>query len=72
MEKTLTYDLMLEVSGVLRSLDLRVRLNRELSLGDTIRTRGRRWVVTDVHPALQSGLDVRAIAREIVEARATP
>jgi hypothetical protein len=35
METPLTYDMRLEVEGVLRSQNLRVKLNRELGAGET-------------------------------------
>ena len=41
MERLLTYDIMLEVEGVLRSEDVRVNLYRELHPGETINVRGR-------------------------------
>jgi hypothetical protein len=36
MSNALTYDLMLETRGILRSSDVRVRLDRDLELGETI------------------------------------
>jgi hypothetical protein len=63
-----TYDLMLEVDGVLRSQDLRLSLDEELEIGETIAVHGRKWLVTAV-VAAPSGVefDRRAVAREIVE-----
>jgi hypothetical protein len=62
----LSYDLMLEVDGVLRSRDLRTKLDRDLEPGERIGVYGRKWVVTVVR---QGGgeLDRRAIAHEIVD-----
>jgi hypothetical protein len=68
MSDALTYDLMLETVGILRSPDIRVRLERELELGETIDLYGRRWVVTEVQSAQPSvSFDRRAIARELSE-----
>jgi len=62
----LTYDMVLEVEGILRSQDLRVSLSRELALGETIAVHGREWVVTEVGAAKpQEGLDRRLVAREV-------
>jgi hypothetical protein len=71
MERLLTYDMMLEVEGVLRSQDIRVNLYREVEPGETISVRGRDWLVTDVKVARpRHGLDRRLIAREILKAAA--
>ena len=69
METSLTYDMMLEVEGVLRSQNLRVSLDRELETGQTIHVHGRDWLVTDVVAALPSlAFDRRVVAREIKRA----
>jgi hypothetical protein len=68
MERLLTYDMMLEVEGVLRSEDVRVNLYRELHPGEMINVRGRDWLVTDVTVAKPNhGLDRRVIAREVAK-----
>jgi hypothetical protein len=66
MSNALTYDLMLETRGILRSPDVRVRLDRDLELGETIDFHGRRWLVTQVTPTKQGAdIDRRAIAQEV-------
>jgi hypothetical protein len=68
MERLLTYDMMLEVEGVLRSEDVRVNLYREVHPGETINVRGRDWLVTVVTVAKPNhGLDRRLIAREVAK-----
>ena len=68
MSNALTYDLVLETTGILRSPDLRVRLDRDLVPGETVAYHGRRWLVTDVESARpNAGIDRRAIARELPE-----
>jgi len=69
METPLTYDMMLEVEGVLRSQNLRVRLNRELGARETIHVHGRDWLVTEVVVALPNpAFDRRVVAPEIKRA----
>ena len=51
MSNALTYDLMLESTGILRSHDLRIGLDRDLVAGETIAYHGRRWLVTVVESA---------------------
>jgi hypothetical protein len=63
----LTYDLILETQGILRSEDRRVTFDRDLELGEVISVHGRRWLVTRVAASLSLGLDRRAIARELVD-----
>jgi hypothetical protein len=67
MQNVLTYDLMLEPAGILRSEDIRTELERDLEPGETIALRGRRWLVTDVMRSRVRGSDRRAIAREVVD-----
>jgi hypothetical protein len=67
MANALTYDLMLETAGILRSEEIQTELNRELEAGETITLLGRRWLVTDVAMGLGGRPDRRAIAREIVD-----
>ena len=66
MGNGLTYDLVLESTGILRSHDLRIGLDRDLVPGETIAYHGRRWLVTVVESAKSNaGIDRRAIAREL-------
>ena len=66
MDNPLTYDLLLETAGILRSQDLRLSLDRDLVAGETISFHGRKWLVTDVEPAKpHAEIDRRAIAREL-------
>jgi hypothetical protein len=65
MTQDLAYDMMLEVHGLIRSLAVRTRLDRELRIGETFSMRGRHWIVADVHHASSEGLDRRLIAREV-------
>jgi hypothetical protein len=58
---------MLEVQGVLRSQTMRMRLNRELAVGETLDAHGRRWEITSPRPANSLRLDRRIVAREMVE-----
>ena len=68
MSNALTYDLMLESTGILRSHDLRIGLDRDLVTGETIAYHGRRWLVIVVESArANAGIDRRAIARELPE-----
>ena len=68
MSDALTYDLMLESTGILRSPDFRVRFDQDLEPGQTIELRGRRWLVTKVEAAKGDGdIDRRAIAHELPE-----
>ena len=48
MSAELTYDLMLEVTGVLRSIPVRTKLDSNLRVGETFDLRGRRWIVSSV------------------------
>ncbi|MGH3047200.1 MAG: hypothetical protein ACRDNC_09390 [Gaiellaceae bacterium] len=50
MTQDLAYDMMLEVQGLIRSVAVRTRLDRELRIGETFSMRGRRWVVSEVKP----------------------
>ena len=68
MSDPLTYDLMLETAGILRSTDIRLRLDRDLEQGQTVEFHGRRWVLTEVRDAAPNAdIDRRAIARELSE-----
>jgi hypothetical protein len=68
MSAELTYDLMLEVTGVLRSIPVRTRLDSNLRVGETFDLRGRRWIVSSVDQIGGEDFDRRAVAREVAEA----
>ena len=64
MSADLTYDLMLEVEGVFRSMPVRTTLASELHVGETFELRGRRWVVSRVDRVDRDDLDLRVVARQ--------
>ena len=66
MMQDLAYDMMLEVQGLIRSLAIRTRLDRELLVGETFSLHGREWVVQRVHTVTEEDLDRRLVARELV------
>jgi hypothetical protein len=68
MSAELTYDLMLEVTGVLRSIPVRTKLDSNLRVGETFDLRGRRWIVLSVDQIGGEDFDRRAVAREVAEA----
>jgi hypothetical protein len=68
MSAELTYDLMLEVTGVLRSIPVRARLDSDLRVGETFDLRVRRWIVSSVDQIGGEDFDRRAVAREVAEA----
>jgi hypothetical protein len=68
MSAELTYDLMLEVTGVLRSILVRTKLDSDLRVGETFDLRGRRWVISSVDQIGGEHFDRRAVAREVAEA----
>ena len=68
MSAELTYDLMLEVTGVLRSIPVRTKLDSNLRVGETFDLRGRRWVISSVDQIGGEDFDRRAVAREVAEA----
>jgi hypothetical protein len=68
MSAELTYDLMLEVTGVLRSIPVRTKLDSDLRVGQTFDLRGRRWLVSSVDQIGGEDFDRRAVAREVAEA----
>ena len=68
MSVELTYDLMLEVTGVLRSIPVRTKLDSDLRVGETFDLRGRRWLVSSVDQIGGEDFDRRAVAREVAEA----
>jgi hypothetical protein len=68
MSVELTYDLMLEVTGVLRSIPVRTKLDSNLRVGETFDLRGRRWIVSSVDQIGGEDFDRRAVAREVAEA----
>ena len=67
MANELTYDLMLEVTGVLRSISVRTKLDSELRVGETFDLRGRHWVVSRTEKVDREDIDRRVIAREVEE-----
>ena len=67
MSVELTYDLMLEVTGVLRSIPVRTKLDSDLRVGETFDLRGRRWVVSSVDQIGGEDFDRRAVAREVAD-----
>jgi hypothetical protein len=70
METTddLVYDMTLEVQGIVRSIVLRTRLDRELGVGETFDLRGRRWRVSTIDRVNRNDLDRRVIARQVEDA----
>ena len=68
MSVELTYDLMLEVTGVLRSIPVRTKLDSNLRVGETFDLRGPRWIVSSVDQIGGEDFDRRAVAREVAEA----
>jgi hypothetical protein len=69
MSAELTYDLMLEVTGVLRSIPVRAKLDSDLRVGETFDLRGRRWIVSSVDQIGAEDFDRRVVARELDEAQ---
>jgi hypothetical protein len=67
MAHDLSYDMMLEVQGLIRSLAVRTKVDRDLHVGESCSLRGRRWVVSAVRDVDEEGLDRRLIAREVEE-----
>jgi hypothetical protein len=57
---------MLEARGVIRSQSVRLRLDREMTPGETLDIKGRSWVVTRIDPARSLRIDRRVVAREVV------
>ena len=68
MSAELTYDLMLEVTGVLRSIPVRTKVDSNVRVGETFDLRGRRWIVSSVDQIGGQHFDRRAVAREVAEA----
>ena len=67
MSVELTYDLMLEVTGVLRSIPVRTKLDSNLRVGETFDLRGPRWIVSSVDQIGGVDFDRRAVAREVAD-----
>ena len=67
MSVELTYDLMLEVTGVLRSIPVRTKLDSNLRVGETFDLRGRRWIVSSADQIGGEDFDRRAVAREVAD-----
>jgi hypothetical protein len=72
MKQDLAYDMTLEVQGLFRSIALRTRLDRELSVGETFTIQGRRWVVSRMDRGEAHDLDWRLVARELDERNPSP
>jgi hypothetical protein len=68
MAHDLSYDMMLEVQGLIRSLAVRMNVDRELRVGDTCNLLGRDWIVSTFRVGDKEGLDRRLVAREAIEA----
>ena len=68
MAKDLAYDMMLEVQGLIRSIGVRTKLDRELQVGESFDMRGRRWVVSRVDTVQKANLDRRLVAHELEDA----
>ena len=68
MSAELTYDLMLEVTGVLRSIPVKTKLDSNLRVGETFDLRGRRWIVSSVNQIGGQHFDRRAVAHEVADA----
>ena len=68
MSAVLTYYLLLVVTGVLRSIPVRTKLDSNLRVGETFDLRGRRWIVSSVDQIGGEDFDRRAVAREVAEA----
>jgi hypothetical protein len=66
MTGEIAYDVMLEARGVFRSQSVRLRLDREMTPGETLDLKGRSWVVTRVDPARSLRIDRRVVAHEVV------
>jgi hypothetical protein len=64
----LTYDLMLEVKGVLRSITVRTKLASDLKVGESFDFGGRRWVVSKVNEVWRDDLDRRVVAEQVDDA----
>ena len=69
MSAELTYDLRLEVTGVLRSIPVRAKLDSDLRVGETFDLRRRRWIVSSVDQIGAEDFDRRVVAREVDEAQ---
>jgi hypothetical protein len=68
MAQDLSYDMMLEVQGLIRSLAVRTEFDRELHVGDRFNLLGRDWIVATVRAGDKEGFDRRLIAREVAKA----
>jgi hypothetical protein len=62
---TLTYDVLLEVPGLLRSRDLRAELPSDIQPGGRLELAGRTWIVADVFNATstRARVDRHLVAR---------
>jgi hypothetical protein len=68
MPDELTYDLLLEVKGVLRSITVRTKLDSDLKVGETFDFRDRRWIVAKVNEVWSDDLDRRVVAQQVDDA----
>ena len=68
MPAELTYDLMLEVKGVLRSITVRTKLDSDLKVGQSFDFGGRLWVVSTVNEVWRDDLDRRVVAQQVDDA----
>jgi hypothetical protein len=68
MPAELTYDLMLEVKGVLRSITVRTKLDSDLKVGQSFDFGGRLWVVSKVNEVWRDDLDRRVVAQQVDDA----
>jgi hypothetical protein len=68
MAHDLSYDMMLEVQGLIRSPAVRINVDRELRVGERFNLLGRDWIVSTVRAGDKEGLDRRLVAREAIEA----
>jgi len=66
----LIYDVVLEVPGIYRSQNVRIRLDHEVEPGEILDLNGRRWEVADVYLGHSLLVDRRVVARELVDEQA--
>jgi hypothetical protein len=67
MPAELTYELMLEVKGVLL-ITVRTKLDSDLKVGESFDFGGRRWVVSKVNEVWRDDLDRRVVAEQVDDA----
>jgi hypothetical protein len=64
------YDVVLEVPGIYRSQNVRIRLDHEVEPGEILDLNGRRWEVADVYLGHSLLVDRRVVAGELVDEQA--